>query len=94
MSVGTDTQDLYVCRVRRYVCGIRVGCGGEVGVQPVGNVRVFLFDVDMIEKVAVHERAIAFGMSDGQTDVFVQVDAGHVFIADLARLVVGDHQLV
>lgn len=46
-----------------------------------------LRDINMLEKVSVHERVIAFGMVHGKVNILVHIEGHHVLEGDLLLLV-------
>ena len=93
MAVGADTQnlngDFALCDNFLELFDIGINVTGALG-----NIGICLVDIDVIEKIGVHEVAVALVMAGLKTDIFVEVygaDLGEVesfFTATAGKLLI------
>jgi hypothetical protein len=95
VAVGADAQDLEV-DAAAFLDAMLVPFteGAIVGGRAGRDVDVLGRDVDVAEKMFVHEMVIRLGMGDGQADVFVEVEGGDVGEIQLAFFVEADQFLI
>jgi hypothetical protein len=85
VSVDTDAEKLHVHAAEGGDQGIVTGSfGGRIGVGAVGKIYVFGEDIDLIEKVFMHEIGVALVVIGSETAVLVEVDGLDVLEGDLA----------
>src|SRR5205823_48349 len=79
MAVGADSQDLQIDPAALLdALLVPFAKGAIVGRGSGWNMNVLRRDVDVAEKMFVHEVVVGLGVRDVQADIFVEVEGGDV----------------
>ena len=87
MAIGTDTAEEQVDAAELLnLTLIGLALGSQVRSIAIEDMDILLGTVDVVEQVGEHERVVALGMFDRQTDILVHIKGDHVLERDLTLL--------
>ena len=87
VTIGTDTAEEQVDATKLLnLTLIGLALGSQVRGIAIEDMDILLGTVDVVEQVGEHERVVALGMLDRQTDILVHIKGDHVLERDLTLL--------